>query len=528
MTTVRYTCRMSHSHVRRRNLPHAILLTFLLAGLAFCQDASASVDLLQGAKWEISREGLMAAPTWQESLTFQMEEHVDLVLRAVFDATNLSAYAALSLEKPLDTKEVKLNDEPIPVPLEGMRYSTIPAIPVSMLREGENTLTVCWKATVKPSTMAADGVPLRLFAQPPSAFAIQSGPILGCADRNAFTVTCRLNMPGQALLKVGNKVYSSKKAKLIHSFTAKQLKPDTEYEYSILALLPERKATLVKTGPHKVKTFPVGDKLVFAALGDSRTFPQDWNRVADAVVRAKPGFTVFVGDMVNEGRVDHQWDKEYFAGPKEYFATIPYYPIIGNHEQNCPLFLEMFKTPNSTKNWSQIIGTVLLIGIDGEMDWSPGSELTRWLEDTLKRSKARFIFLATHYPAWSSGAHGGVNSQGTPHEKGARQARETIMPLLAKYNAAAMIGGHDHFYERSEPENGVTMIITGGAGAPLRDKAGSAAQQNPYSKVFVKKLHYCLFDVDGNTCKMTAYTPAGEAIDTREWLARDPGKTQFR
>jgi hypothetical protein len=94
------------------------------------------------------------------------------------------------------------------------------------------------------------------------------------------------------------------------------------------------------------------------------------------------------------------------------------------------------------------------------------------------------------------------------------------MPLLEKYNATAMFAGHDHFYERSEPEGGVTAFVTGGAGAPLRNKAKDAAKQNPYSKVFEKRLHYCLITVGEDSCTLEALTPEGEVLDTRTWKAR--------
>ncbi len=92
--------------------------------------------------------------------------------------------------------------------------------------------------------------------------------------------------------------------------------------------------------------------------------------------------------------------------------------------------------------------------------------------------------------------------------------------MLKEYQATAMFAGHDHIYERSEPTNGVSMIVCGGAGAPLRGKAGNASKQNPYSKVFASKHHYCLLTVSGDVCTMKVYTPEGTVIDTRSWPAR--------
>jgi hypothetical protein len=349
----------------------------------------------------------------------------------------------------------------------------------------------------------------------------QTEPVLGYAGKDFFTVSCRVNIPAEVTLTVNNRKLVSKPA-LLHRFTVKRLKSDTEYSYSMTAQITCGKVKSVTTGPFSVKTFPEKAPFKFAVLGDSRTYPKDWKKVADATLKEKPIFSMFVGDMITNGRIDKMWDKEYFTPAKEFLATIPYFSVIGNHEGNCPLLPLMLQTPreNGAKNWSQQIGPILLIGIDGDMNWSRDGKLAKWLENTLAKSKAKFIFLGSHYPAWTSGGHGSLNKDKRPKEKSIKQAQDTIMPLLKKYNAAAMFSGHDHFYERSEPDNGVTMIVTGGAGAPLRDKTHHAEIQNPYSVVFKKELHFCLISVEDDKCTMTVLTPQGKELDKRSWNAR--------
>ena len=64
------------------------------------------------------------------------------------------------------------------------------------------------------------------------------------------------------------------------------------------------------------------------------------------------------------------------------------------------------------------------------------------------------------------------------------------------------------------------MIISGGAGAPRYSKVENAEKQNPHLKAFAAELHYCLFEIDGDTCTMTALRADGTMIDTRTWSAR--------
>ena len=499
----------------------------LLAGCARERIAPAiapAPDLLaQGLRGiAVLREG--QEPVWQDAVT--LDASAKVALRVIFPAGSPRHVVALALDKPL-LAEATLNGQRVPPPIEGMRYSRLPGIPPGLLVSGENTLLLTWPVTVRPArgqteatpqTITADGVGARLFAQSAADLAFQSGPILGCAGPDAFTVTCRTNMPAAVTLETPGRRFESR-AGLMHSFRVEGLRPGTEYAYTLAAVVPGTRNTVV-SGPHRVATYPTQAPFMFAILGDSRTHPEDWAKVGAAVAATRPLFSVFVGDMVAAGRTDSQWDDEYLRMAPEYFATIPYYAVIGNHEQDCPLLPELFPTPGGGKNWVQQVGPALLIGIDGAVDWSPEGQLLPWLQDLLARSTAPFIIFVTHYPPWTSGPHGALRDDGLPKESTIRVAQQILMPLLEKHRVTAVFAGHDHNYERSDPPGGVTVVVTGGAGAPMRDKTPTAEKQNPHSKVFAKQLHYCLLTVDDKTCTMKVYTPEGEIIDQRVWNAR--------
>ena len=338
--------------------------------------------------------------------------------------------------------------------------------------------------------------------------AFHTGPVLGCAGPDFFTVAIRTTVPAAVTLKVGEKSYASP-AGLIHTFRAEGLKPATRYEY-VLTATQAGAARPVTSGPYAVQTL-AGEgegKLVFVALGDSRTQPKVWQRVAAAAQKAQPAFVIHTGDLVGKGTEDALWDEQFWAPAKELLATIPFYMVFGNHEQKAPLAYRLFVTPSGKSNWTQQIGPVFLIGVDLYLEsWKEDSANAKWLEETLKSNRAPFVFLVGHAPAWSSGSHGNN-----------KQVQQVIFARLEKYKATAMIAGHDHCYERSEPGNGTTMLTTGGGGAGLyRDVH---AKDNPHSKVFKSVYNYLVFTVVGDTCRMRALTPEGEQLDACEWEAR--------
>jgi hypothetical protein len=364
---------------------------------------------------------------------------------------------------------------------------------------------------IAPATRAADEV------------RIQTGPVLGAFDADWFTVTCRTSAKAEVKVALAatettpEKVVAESAAAIIHRLKVLRA-AGAAREYVLIAGDNALRVSLTAPAP-----IAKGETFDFVAMGDARTYPKRWAAIASAALKARPRFVLFTGDMVANGLGDVSWDRDFFGPAQELFVAVPFYCVIGNHERNAPFFNEIFYNPSADgrkHSWAQTLGDATFIGVDGLEDWSAGSENAKWLEKVLASCDSKFIFLASHYPPWTSGPHGGFDAEGRPNERPIREGREVIMPLLEKHHATAFIAGHDHCYERSEPEGGVTCITSGGAGAPLYAKTPAAAKQNPWSKAFASQLHYCVIRVSGETCTLKAFTPDGELLDTRTWKAR--------
>jgi hypothetical protein len=458
--------------------------------------------------------------------------------RRVFRVADPARLASVTFVGDEDGRPL-LNGREIPVPLEGMRYRTVTGVPTSMLKRGRNVLTKTW--TEEASRAGARVLGLRYFrgsgTVPAGAkggdgrrawkleargevlglraedAAIQSGPVLGCVTEKSFTVSCRTNMRVGVVLKAAGREVASKPG-IIHRLTVGRLKAGTEYAYT---LTPAGSAAAASG---TVRALPASGELTFAVLSDTGPLPEVWAEVSKAVAAERPALAVFCGDMPGHGADDTAWDRAFLAPGAALFANVPFYPVLGNHDKPPLLFERIFMTPGGGLNWSQRIGGMLIIGIDGSQGWTPRSRNAKWLERLLAGSDAKFIFLFTHYPAWSSAGHGRLGADGEPVEPPVRAARDVIVPLLVKYKATAMINGHDHCYERSELPGGLTAITSGGAGAYLYRKSDESHKRNPYSKVFVSRHHYCLVHLAAETCTLKAVTPAEEVIDSRTWRAR--------
>lgn len=370
------------------------------------------------------------------------------------------------------------------------------------------------------SRAQSDASGTALVANQPDQVAIQTGPVV-MADASHIIVTCRTSIPAELTIT----------AKITEPAQAKELtaaSPSGVFHRTQITLPAGAKAltytvtaksgkSVTTAGPFSVRVPGSGETFRFIAIGDCRSNPAGWKSVADAVLKEKPDLVLFTGDLVNKGNVEASWDHEFFTPAKELLQSVPVYCVLGNHDVNAPVYFQMFATPRvegGEDNWSQVIGNTLFVGVDGDKNWGKDSANAKWLDGLLKGSKEKFVFVANHYPAWSSGPHGSRLEHGTAI------SRNDIMPLLVKYKATALVAGHDHFYERIEPPaaSGVTVIVAGGAGAPLYGKVHGG---NPWSKAFDSALSYSVFDVSADKCEMKAYSVDGKLIDEKTFKPRE-------
>ena len=82
-----------------------------------------------------------------------------------------------------------------------------------------------------------------------------------------------------------------------------------------------------------------------------------------------------------------------------------------------------------------------------------------------------------HHPLYSSGKRHGPSLK----------LREVLKPLLVKNRVDVVFAGHEHFYERLQPQNGVQYFISGAAAKlrrsnirPTEDTACGFDQDNSF------------------------------------------------
>lgn len=149
-------------------------------------------------------------------------------------------------------------------------------------------------------------------------------------------------------------------------------------------------------------------------------------------------------------------------------------PVLGNHDYKSDEQDEILTALGRQDPWYvEQIESVRIIVLDSNQVEDP--EQTQWLRDTLAepQSPETWTVVAMHHPAYSAGEHGSDF-----------KVRETWAPLFAEYAVPLVLAGHDHSYQRSIPQDGVTYVVSGG-GAKL-----TPVGQEDFTAVSTSTLHY--------------------------------------
>jgi 3',5'-cyclic AMP phosphodiesterase CpdA len=125
-------------------------------------------------------------------------------------------------------------------------------------------------------------------------------------------------------------------------------------------------------------------------------------------------------------------------------------------------------------------------------------EQTTWLRGALAQTtpSGTWTLVAMHHPAYSAGHHGS-------HE----EVRDRWSGLFEEADVPLVLAGHDHDYQRSTPQDGVTYVVSG-AGAKLRSTG-----REQFTAVSASTLHYLDLLVYTDRIVGSAINHSGRLVD---------------
>lgn len=255
------------------------------------------------------------------------------------------------------------------------------------------------------------------------------------------------------------------------------------------------------------------DRVVVAAVGDTGTGGRNQMDIARAMVEAYKstpyGLVAHVGDISYRGSILDRWEDVWLRPYGSLLdAGVRFEVALGNHEleegqsdETVQWIHERLQVLGYDNTYRVVpYGPVDFFFLDSSTPLLTGEkseEQLAWLETTLDESTALWKIAVMHHAPYSSSAKRGSNLE----------LRAAVEPLFIENGVQLVLTGHDHTYERTTPQNGVTYVVTG-AGAKLSDVGRS-----DFTAAAAKLLQFLVIEVDGNRLNLKAIDKTGVVFD---------------
>lgn len=247
------------------------------------------------------------------------------------------------------------------------------------------------------------------------------------------------------------------------------------------------------------------DSLKFAAFGDFGNGSRAQYQLGEEMARQRARFpfelVTLVGDNLYGGQGERDYQQKFEIPYKALLdAGVKFYASLGNHDDLGQRFYERFnmdgkryysfKAPKQSVRFYALDSGYLV------------PEQLKWLESELQGSSEDWKIAYFHHPPYSSGARHGSDTA----------VREALEPLFVKYNVSVVLTGHDHFYERIKPQNGIVYFVVGSGGQLRRGNIREGSTLT--ARGFDTDLAFLVAEIDGNEMFFNAVSRPGQIVDS--------------
>lgn len=242
--------------------------------------------------------------------------------------------------------------------------------------------------------------------------------------------------------------------------------------------------------------------LRLAVIGDSGSGAQSQYEVARELIRYREKFpfemVLMLGDNIygrnNAGSFEKKFERPYKALLD---GGVKFHAVLGNHDNVNQRYYQPFNMNGARFYTFRPKPGVRFFALDSNY---MGREQLDWLEKELRASAGDWKICLMHHPLYSSGRHGS-----------AKVLRGALEPLFVQYRVSVSFAGHEHFYERLNPQKGVHYFVSGAAGKLRRSdirKTGLTA------KGFDTDYSFMLIEIDGDDLYFQTISRTGATVDS--------------
>ncbi len=242
----------------------------------------------------------------------------------------------------------------------------------------------------------------------------------------------------------------------------------------------------------------------FAVIGDNGTGKEPEIAVAKLMAQAHESFpfefVLMLGDNMYGGESEHDFKRK-FEDPYAPLlaAGVKFYASLGNHDNPNQRYYKPFNM-NGKRFYDFKKGNAEFLALDSNyMD----PEQLDWVQKQLEGSRADWKICFFHHPLYSDGrAHG-------PD----KDLRARLEPIFERTGVNVVFSGHEHFYERFKPQNGIYYFIEGSSG---QLRFHNLRPSSLTAKGFDTDRAFMLIEIAGDKLYFQTIAASGDTVDSGE------------
>ena len=245
------------------------------------------------------------------------------------------------------------------------------------------------------------------------------------------------------------------------------------------------------------------DSVKLVATGDTGRGNREQNELAQVMANYQSTFVFDTVLLAGDNLYGSQKPEDYKKKFEDVYRTlldrdVKFYASLGNHDDPNQRLYKYFNM-NGEDYYRFQKGPVSFYALNSNyMD----KKQLDWLVAELKADNARWKIAFFHHPPYSSAKRHGSDLK----------IREVLHPIFIEHSVDVVFTGHDHFYERIKPQDGIDYFVTGAGGKIRR---GDIKKDSPLTeKGFDADLSFMLVEIVGDNMYFQVITRTGTTVDS--------------
>ena len=244
------------------------------------------------------------------------------------------------------------------------------------------------------------------------------------------------------------------------------------------------------------------DSLKFAVIGDNGTGEPPQYDVARQMVSSRSSFPFDFVLMLGDNMYGSQKMPDFVTKFERPYGPlldvgVRFYATLGNHDQPTNRSYGSFNM-GGERYYTFARPPARFVILDTNL--MDRAQLA-WVDDTLERTEEPWKIVYFHHPIYSDGDRHGSNVE----------MRVLLEPLLVRHGVSVVFSGHEHIYERTTPQKGITYFIEGSSG---QLRKGGVTPSPLTAASFADDRTFMLVEISGDQLFFQTISRTGRIVDS--------------